>query len=123
MRIKKMRLGAMLAALVSYGCSQATIKCANFPFGYKRMNIVTSTFKEVRLDLPEIKRSLLTIQECYPSHRYMEFNNKLEIKYALRFRDNAYLVVAELDGVSDLILMFEIDREGEIIGSYQGSMQ
>ena len=108
--------------LATCGCSQQVDQCAYFSSKYPRIRLSPANVSEVSLDLPAIKKSTASIAECYPKNAYMGFHNKIQIIEALRDNESGYFVIAELDGVSELILVFKVNSQGRIIGSYQGSM-
>jgi hypothetical protein len=115
------KLGTMFVSILICGCSQVEDKCAHFPSAYVRSNITLSNFEKAPIAQPEIRMALATIRKCYQRNRYIGFDNSLKIRQALKHRGDRYLIVAELDGVSDLLLVFEIDRNGSVISSYQKS--
>jgi len=52
----------------------------------------------------------------------------MALDYTMEIRDHRvldnrfYLVIAELHGADDLMLIFKVDESGNVVGSYQRSM-
>jgi hypothetical protein len=113
----------LVTALTLSGCARKIDECAYFPKEYPRNNIPVSKMKQIKPNLPHIEIALATIQRCYASHAYMGFDNSLKVWKIVKDEHNMYFVVAELEGVSDLIIIFKVDQGGNIIASYQDSMQ
>lgn len=120
--MKITKTSILILILAACGCSQQVNQCAHFSSKYPRIRLSPAELSEVALDLPAIKRSIASIAECYPKSAYMGIHNKIEIREALRHNGNEYFVIAQLDGVSELILVFKVNSQGRIIGSYQSSM-
>jgi hypothetical protein len=105
-----------------YGCSQQANQCGYFSAQYPKISLPPAGLSKVPLDLPVIKKASQLVEKCYPKNNYMGFDNKIQIQEALLGKNDEYFIVAQLDGVSDLILVFKANSDGRIVGSYQSSM-
>jgi hypothetical protein len=114
----------MLASSGAWACSSATHAdgCARFPSNFARSDISIYKLEQVSVELPPIRKAISRIHECYPHHRYMNLDYKLIIEGAREYKEGTYFVVAELHGADDLRLAFEVDKDGNVLNSYQYSM-
>jgi hypothetical protein len=118
-------LGTRLSLLLmlTYGCSQPSHGCEAFPHEYSRLYMRDIGKTRASLNTPAIKIASAKIAECYPRHRFMGYEDKLEILEARADDSGNYFIIWELYGVDDLLLVFKADRSGNVVGSYQSTLQ
>jgi hypothetical protein len=113
-------IGGLIFILCS-GCSQAASKCTKFPSQYLRNDVLISKSEPVPFDTPALKVAVTTVKSCYYYNPYMGFDNELKIEQAIKYKGSIYFITASLDGVSDLLLLFQVNKKGNVIASYQSS--
>jgi hypothetical protein len=106
-----------LPAFILFGCVDGE-KCKTFPSEYDVLDEPVYRMKITHNIPAKLTRSLDLIKKCYPLKKYPTSESGITFENVRLYGDR-YLILYEIEGVSDVRIAFLVDSEGEVLKSFQ----
>ena len=120
------------------GCKQLPITCASFPAPSGHFNLLSLyppqfageqsrkiKYREASKNDVAVKTALAAIGECYSNNPHPQYKD--DLKYmtysdAVIGPDQDYYIMYEFENITDVRVIFHVDRYGNVLRSMTGGM-
>jgi hypothetical protein len=120
------------------GCNQQVDRCSGFPQPSGQFPVLTLyppqfsaklpreiTYSDARSDDPKVRKAQEVIALCYPRKPHSNFKHSLDYMRFVEARlspSGQYYLLYEFSNMTDVRLVFELNRQGGVQRSMVGSM-
>lgn len=129
---------AFLAALGLAGCNQISAACSSFPEAGGDFDVRSFyppqfedeaprkiAYEDVSVTDPVVRKAASLVMRCYQFKPHEEFKDDamyMNFVHAVRSPDDVYYLVYDFRHITDVRIIFEVDKDGTVLRSMTGGM-